>query len=349
MRSCTRIHAMWRGLSAGHGGIRAAIRVVAFLLAGSAFAAVDGTVVNRTTGKPQPGATVTLFKFGSAGPEALASVQSDAGGKFRIQQDLPQGPSLIETAYQGVTYNRMLEPGGAGSNLELEVFETSRRPGSARLAQHMVVLEPQGPYLNVSETFFFSNSGKLTYHDPASGTLRFFLPEALQGQPRVMVTAPKGMPIRRAPGKTSQPNLYKLDFPIKPGETRIDLTYALPAAGTFSGKTLYDDAPTRLVVPAGVTLAGDGLAPLGQDPTMLASVYELKGRSGFTVRIEGTGSLRAATPAEDAGPSIDQILPRIYDNLPWIIAPVLAILALGFVLLYRMSPRPQAAAPKRRG
>ena len=401
MRSCTRIHAMWRGLSAqcrivltlvgqavspascglndlagqtacptrglaqklcgiglsaGRDGIRAAIGfdagrdagqrpaprpvfkstgilacVVAFLLAGSAYAAVDGTVVNRTTGKPQPGATVTLFKFGSAGPEALASVQSDAGGKFRIPQDLPQGPSLIETAYQSVTYNRMLEPGGAGSNLELEVFETSRRPSSARVAQHMVVLEPQGPQLSVSETFFFSNSGKLTYHDPASGTLRFFLPEAVQGQARVMVTAPQGMPIQRAPGRTSQPNLYKLDFPIKPGETRIELSYtaALAEPATFSGKMFYPGVPTRLAVPNGMALLGEGLESLGREPSTQAAIYEVRD-AAYTVQIQGVGAA-----AEDSGPSIEEILPRVYDHLGWILVPTFLALLLGFILLYR--------------
>ena len=42
------------------------------------FAAVDGTVINKTTGKPQAGATVTLYKFGSAGMESVESVKSGA-------------------------------------------------------------------------------------------------------------------------------------------------------------------------------------------------------------------------------------------------------------------------------
>lgn len=305
---------------------------VAFLLAGSALAAVDGTVVNRTTGKPQPGATVTLFKFGAAGPEALASVQSDAGGKFRIQQELPQGPSLTETAYQGVTYNRMMEAGAPSTNLELEVFDTSRRPGSARVVQHVVVLEPQGPQLNVTETFFFSNDGKLTYYDPAGGTLRFFLPEAVQGHARVMVTAPQGMPIQRAPAKTSQANVYKLDFPIKPGETRIELSYRTELAqpATFSGKVLYPGLPTRLAVPNGLALQGEGLKSLGQEPSTQAALYEVR-NAAYAVEIQGS----AQESAEDSGPSIEEILPRVYDHLGWILIPTCLALLLGFILLYR--------------
>jgi hypothetical protein len=54
------------------------------LLASSLFAAVDGTVVNGTTGKPQPGATVTLFKLDQTGPNALETSKAGPGGAFRF-------------------------------------------------------------------------------------------------------------------------------------------------------------------------------------------------------------------------------------------------------------------------
>src|ERR1017187_10432020 len=57
------------------------------------LAAVDGTVVNKTTGQPQSGATVTLYKLGQAGMESVESVKSGAQGKFHIDQT-PQGPHL---------------------------------------------------------------------------------------------------------------------------------------------------------------------------------------------------------------------------------------------------------------
>jgi hypothetical protein len=60
---------------------------IGLLLVSTAFGAVDGTVINQTTGKPQAGATVTLYKIGQAGPEAIESVKSGADGKFRIAQD----------------------------------------------------------------------------------------------------------------------------------------------------------------------------------------------------------------------------------------------------------------------
>ena len=47
-----------------------------------AAAAITGTVMNRTTGKPQAGITVSLLRMGQKGPEPAGDVKSDAQGKF---------------------------------------------------------------------------------------------------------------------------------------------------------------------------------------------------------------------------------------------------------------------------
>src|SRR5579862_477021 len=77
-----------------------------------ANAAIDGTVINGTTGKPQPNATVTLFKVGGNGPESIQSVKSGPDGKFLITADAQgQGPRLVQAAFDGAVYNHMIPPG----------------------------------------------------------------------------------------------------------------------------------------------------------------------------------------------------------------------------------------------
>src|SRR6266498_3693228 len=99
-------------------GMKKPICVYLYLSAVSLFA-VDGTVINRTTGKPQSDATVTLYKLGQAGMESLESVHSDAQGTFSINRSTQGGPHLIQTAYDGVTYNHMLPPGSPVSGIVL--------------------------------------------------------------------------------------------------------------------------------------------------------------------------------------------------------------------------------------
>ncbi len=300
-----------------------------------AFGAIEGTVVNRTSGKPQGAATVTLYKLGQKlGIEAIESVKSDATGKFRISQDV-EGPRLIQTAFDGVTYNHMLPPGSPTSGLTLDVYKSSTQPGGAKLAQHFLIFQPAESQMTVTEGFVFQNAGTTTYNDPDGGTLKFYLPQAAQGKVRVEATAPQGMPIERAAEKTSKADVYKVDFAVKPGETRFELSYAVPytSPATFAGKVLYKDAPTSLVAPQGVEIKGEGLTPRGKEPRSQASVFEVKA-SDFKVEI--AGALKAAeTDAGSNEPAIDQVLPRMHQNLAWLLVLTLAILTLGFVLLYR--------------
>jgi hypothetical protein len=326
--------------------------LLALVTAATAFAAVDGTVVNQTTGKPQANAVVTLFKLTQSGPQLVQAAKTDPQGRFTITQETGPGPLLVETGFQGVSYNQMLPPGTPTTGVTLSVFDSTRDAGAVQIEQHIVILEPAAGQIGVTETYFYKNDGKVTYNDPESGTLRFFVAKAGNGTVRVMATSPGSMAVRREPEAAKTAGVYKLDFPIKPGgETRIDISYTLPAAGTFSSKVFYKGAPTRLVVPNGVTLEGRGLASLGTEPQTQAAIYETRA-AAFEVRIAGAGSIRSPQPAaaeeaDDSGPSLRTIPPPGFeDRRPQILALMFAVLALGFVLLYRKGRVQPVRSPK---
>jgi hypothetical protein len=168
-----------------------------------AWAAIAGQVVNQTTGKPQTGATVALYKLGAQnGLELIDQAKSDAGGQFTINREV-QGPHLIRTAFDGVTYNHMLPPGQPTTGLTLEVFNASKQPGAAKVGKHIIMFEPAGGQMAVTETYLLTNSGKTAWNDPDVGTLHFFLPEAARGKVEVQGTAPGGMPIGAPVKKTA--------------------------------------------------------------------------------------------------------------------------------------------------
>jgi hypothetical protein len=312
-----------------------------FALAGALVGAIDGTVVNRTTGKPQAGASVLLTSMGQGGMSQLGAARTGPDGKFRVEA-AAEGAVLLQITHAGVTYSQMLMPGSPTSGVEAVVYESSAKPGAAKVIEHVFLLQPGAGQVTVNETIIFRNSGKVTYNDPVNGTLRLYLPGEGKDEVRVMARAPQGMPVPRQALKTSQPNVYKVDFPIKPGETSIDLSYTAPL-GTppvFAGKLLHADGALRLVAPAGVTLSGPGIARVGEEPQTKARIYSAPGPE-FKVQIEGSGQLQAASPApaeqaeEDSGPPITQILPPAYDKMYWTLGLAGAILLLGFAMLYR--------------
>ena len=311
-----------------------------------AFAAVDGTVVNGTTGKPQPNVTVTLVQPSQTGMNSLGNAKTDAAGKFHFDNEGPAGgPQLLQAIYSGVTYTKMIPPGTPAAGVQIDVFEATSKAGVAQVSQDLILLQPSDAQLAVNESFFYQNLTKTTYNDAKNGSLHFYLPPEVNGAVSVTVTAPGGMPVTRAAEKTGQKNVYSVDYPIKPGETRFDLSYSVPATKpmVLSGKILHQEGSTRLAVPPGVTLQSDNLTPLGEEPQTKASIYDLKGKE-YKIEVQGTGALGSAstTTEEDSGaPKIEEIQPRIYNNLGWILGIALGILALGLFLLYR-SKTPEA-------
>jgi hypothetical protein len=336
------------------------MKYLAILLAAAAaaFAAVDGTVINQTSGQPVAGADITVLKLTQSGPEQMANGKSDANGHFSFNLTFEPGPHLIEVLHDGITYNTLLTPARPSTGVQLNVYDASKNPGAAHVAQHIVFLEPTAQQLGVSETYLLDNNGKVTYNDNDAGTLRFLVPAAaVKDSLKVNATEPGGLPLEQSPEDTRRKGVYKLAFPIKPGETRIDVNYALPPSdpATFSSEVFFKGAPTRLVVPNGVSLQGDGVKALGQEPDTQANIYETNAAT-FQVTVQGTGTLRSsqnagpppgggagAADSDDSGPALRVILPPGFEDrrIP-ILGLALAALALGFVLLYRKGQAPPA-------
>ncbi|MBZ5618334.1 MAG: carboxypeptidase-like regulatory domain-containing protein [Acidobacteriia bacterium] len=319
--------------------------LLAFLLAAPLSAAVTGTVINRTTGQPQPGATVGLNRLGQNGIELIDQAKSDAQGKFTINQEI-QGPHLLRTAFDGVTYNHMLPPGSPTTGLTLDVFNASKEPGSAKVSKHMLLFEPSGGQMVINESYIYGNDGKTAWNDPDRGTLHFYAPK-VEGKVTVTATAPGGMPIPAPVNKTSKPDVYAVDFSIKPGETRFDLNYTVPytEGAPYAGKILTNDENTYLIAPNGITLEGANLKDMGTEPRTQAHIYGLSGTS-YQIQLTGTEAAPPAAAAADgsadqpesSGPQIEQIMPRVNGQTKLILALAFGILALGFALLYRANP-----------
>ncbi len=321
------------------------------------FAAIDGTVVNGTSSKPQANVVISLVEPSAAGMKNLETIKTAADGKFHFFKEAAAGgPQIVQALFAGVTYTKVIPPGAASSAVQVDVYDSSSKPGIAKVSQDLILYQPGEQQVSVNQSIFFQNASTTTYNNPRNGALRFYLPPQANGNVKVAVTAPGGMPIVRAAEKTAQKNVYSVNYPIKPGETRFDLTYALPVSKPMivSGEILHREGPTRIAVPAGVALQSDDVTLLGQEPQTKASIYDVKGPE-FKAELEWTAAAAApdANADEDSGePQIREIQPHVYGGtvlgipgLYWIAAITLSILALGLFLLYRSDrPAPAEAA-----
>jgi hypothetical protein len=316
--------------------------------AAALHAAIDGTVVNRTTGTPQAGVNITLVKPGQGGMRTIGTATSDASGHFVFEKDEPGGgPQLLQASYKGVNYNKLLTPNIATSNVELDVYEATKSAAVAHVAQRMLVVEPNSSQIAVSETVLVQNDSKTTFSDPESGELRFYLPPAANGQVRVQAQGPQGMPLPRAAEKTNENDVFKVDFPVKPGQTEFDVSYVLPAGSpfTFHGRVVgvkgMNAGPLRIIAPPGVTLTGKDIQSIGTEPKTQATIYNVVAPDLFSFDIAGTGSLHQqdTTSDDDADrPQVTEGNPQIYSHLGWLLTLAFAILGVGLFILFRSSP-----------
>jgi hypothetical protein len=170
----------------------------------------------------------------------------------------------------------------------------------------------------------------------------------------INVLAPGGLPIRRAADPAGKPNTFKVDFPIKPGRSEIRMEWSMPfsSPGVFDGSILAKGAPDlKLLAPVGVTLKGEGVTSLGQEPTTGATIYNIAGTQ-YHIDVEGSGTLKTDSGGEggddNGSPKVSENMPRLYGltlatgdplepilAVKWILASVLGMLAIGFALLYR--------------
>ncbi|MEQ1948448.1 MAG: hypothetical protein ABL995_14750 [Bryobacteraceae bacterium] len=305
-------------------------------LAVQAFA-VDGIVLNGTTKQPQPGVDLNLVQPSEKGMVPLGKAKSGPDGKFVINAEIPPGPGLLQATYQGATYNQILTPVSPKTGVEVMVYDSTNKVGTAKASEHMILLEPDETALRVTEMFILKNDTSLTFNDPQKGSVQYYLPKDAKDA-KASITAPGGMPITRPPAKTGQADVYKVDYPVKPGETRFDITYTVPPAQKFAGKVLPSDSATHMVTPSTVTITGNGIEPVGQEPQTKAHLYNLSGLD-YNVLIEGTGSMRGPAegqPEEDNGsPKVEVAPARIYSRVWWVLGLAFAILALGGTMLFR--------------
>jgi hypothetical protein len=303
------------------------------------LAAIDGTVINGTTGKPEPAVKVSLVQPGANGMQAIATSTSDANGKFSIDHDLPPPPALLQADYKGVTYTQVQPPGRPATGIQFQIYESAAKPPQGMQMAHLIMIEPSPTSLEISETFLIRNESSTTYQDSSNGTAQFYPPKAAGEKVQVSVTPPTQMTIQRQAVKGAKPGSFKIDYPVRPGETRFDMHYTLPAAETFTGKVVDGERPTTVVTPLSVRLSGDGIKEMGVEPDVQARLYQVTAPS-FDVKIEGTGSIRERqgkpSPDEDPGqPKTTEILAKIYDKMYWVLGLTFAILALGGTLLFR--------------
>ncbi|HEX4652168.1 MAG TPA: carboxypeptidase regulatory-like domain-containing protein [Granulicella sp.] len=289
---------------------RLALALLAFAaLTGSALAAapITGTVINKTTNKPAAGDDVVLIRL-AQGMQESTHAKTDKKGHFSL--DVPDSDTmhLVRVTHDKANYFQPVPPGT--THLDFEVYTAAAKveglTGEADVLK--IQSDPGGNNLTVTEMFFLKNDSNPPKTQFSTHPFDFDLPAGAVVQASLAL-APGGMPVRTAPVPLGNDH-YTFIFPIRPGETRFQVSYTVPYKGSFTF-TPHPSLPTdtvAIVLPKSMRFqpaAGSPYQAVTEETT--AQAYAARGVTateplGFT--LSGTGELpRDSDAAQGQAPA----------------------------------------------
>ncbi len=234
---------------------------LALPLAALAAAPITGTVTNRTTGKPAAGDTVVLIRL-TGGMQESTHTTTDARGHFSL--DVPDaGLHLVRVTHDKTTYFQPAQPGTTSVDVDVYNAEPKVKGVTTEAIVMRIQTDASGNNLNVVENFFIKNDSTPPTTQFSNEPFDFYLPEGaiIEGSAAL---APGGMPLKNAPVPLSG-NKYTFLFPLRPGETRFQVTYHIPYAGKLDFPVKID-GPTgtvALMLPKAMKVQPAANSPLG--------------------------------------------------------------------------------------
>jgi 5-hydroxyisourate hydrolase-like protein (transthyretin family) len=318
-----------------------------FFIAAAAHAGtLSGTVINRTTGKPEPNVDLDLLSP-TQGMVELATAKSDAQGRFSVTKDnIGMAPILVRATFHDVSFNTFAPPGRP--EVEVEIFDISKDPKTISVPSHVVIFQPENGKLIGAEEYTVQNTSQPPHaYFRTEGNFDFAIPEnGTLGQ--VTTTATMGMAVTQASIDKGK-GRFSIAFAFRPGQTNVRLSYELPYTNNSAALKLpatYPGAKLLVVVPPGVTLTGDGLTSAGQEQGMMVYTHDpLPAKGVLSVSLSGAGSPQAASGGQDQGATQEgnsrqgpevMAAPSRLDDFKWyLFAGIAALFAMGAILLTR--------------
>jgi len=250
------------------------------------IAGPDGTIRGKVTsgtgdGGPVPNTEVELLTLlHRQGPPVITTTLTDEQGNFVFEgvESDPQHVHILRVKYAGQTYFSDLitfEQDQREVEVPIVVYETTHEDDQIGVRRTHLIVEFGGNQVFLAQMYFVDNNGDRTFVGDADGkTLYFALPPE--------ATNLKFQDPTLGESVIREPDGFWLNQALKPGETQVLFSYALPYHHpqqqlTF---TLSYDVPdlVLLVSDIGEQVEAPGLTAQGTRSAQGASYYMFSGK-----------------------------------------------------------------------
>jgi hypothetical protein len=127
------------------------------------------------------------------------------------------------------------------TSVEVEIYDVSKQLEGIEVIADIMRFQAGNGNMQVERTFAVQNNSKPPRTQMSDHNLEFYVPDgATVGESQAMTAG--GQPVKSAPvPDPNAKNRYSFLFPLRPGETRFEVVYALPYTGSINidPKTIY--------------------------------------------------------------------------------------------------------------
>jgi hypothetical protein len=281
--------------------------IVSLLILSLAAAAqtLTGTVTNATTNKPAAGDEVILINL-SNGMDVAANTKADSKGKFSFTLKDGPGPHLIRAVHQGVTYHQMAPPGT--NSVEVNVYDVAKKVPEIQVTADVMRFQADSGTLQGVRLFAVNNASAPPKTQMNDHNFEFYLPEGAKID-QAQAKAPNGQPIAAEATPQSEKNRYAVVFPLRPGETQIQVQFTMPYSGSlkFDPKPLYPAEHVVVVLPKTMQFEAANAAQFqamndpSQGDTTVQVAQQTQPAQALTFTIKGTGTINESPQQVAAG------------------------------------------------
>jgi hypothetical protein len=325
------------------------------LVSAGAFAAqITGTVTNATTNKPSSGDEVTLLSLAN-GMEEAGTTKTDSQGHYTLNVPDENAQHLVRVARQSVHYFKAAPPGV--TTVDITVYDAGTQVEGLVTDARVFHLQASGGNMDVQELYILNNQSQPPRTKIGNQTFAVTLPEGAQ-MGEASLTGPSGMPVTVAAVPSGAKNRYAYDFPIKPGQTRFEVTYKVPYSGSheFSLKPESSLSELGVLLPKSMKFNGtSGSFAQDVDEAGLAVFFAKNVPANQEVKfsVSGEGLIPTEPPAggnpgqpagESGGTPIPSSSGGTREALWFIVGALVILIGGGAFVMWRKSAAARAAA-----
>jgi len=324
-----------------HGLSKIAISALGLLLSVPCYGAtLTGRVINKTTNKPDAGEEVVLIAL-TRSMQEVARTRIDAKGRYSFV--LPQdGMHLVRVDHQKASYFALVAPGS--SDADVNVYDVAQKIDGVTTEAETIRLETDHQGLHVMESYFVKNASSPPRTQFGSEAYEIYLPEDVPLETSIAM-APGGLPVSAVPTPMGDKGHYSFVFPVRPGETRFQVSYHLPYSGTylFQPRISLFTANLAIVLPMGMNLAAqpgisfESMKGSADLQTWIAKNIRPSQSLAFTVSGSGVfpdGSRHPILHASPSSANIDKPIPAAHplDKYKWRFVSATGLILIGISL-----------------